>query len=183
MVERPNCTLKRKIHEYLTLSRYCRYIDSLGDMVAACNHTRHSSTGFASVKIDRSNAEEVFFRLCERNRYKDRAAFFGRGDYVRITKAKGVFDRSYTPNWTREIFVADKVLDWNYPTTYTLVDLANEPVMGTIYCQEQQLVEKPTVFNVECVICWKKRGCQCEALVKWEGYTESMNGWVPRVCH
>ena len=179
MVERFNRTLRRKIHGFLTFSRQGRFIDKLGDMVSAYNHTKHSSTGFAPVEVNRANAEEVFVRLYEKGKCRERSALFDKGNHVRITKARGVFDRGYTPNWTREIFVVDRVLRWNHPVVYTLVDLAGEPVLGTFYHQELQRVEKPTVFNIERVIRWRGRGPQREALVKWEGYPESMNSWVP----
>ena len=35
-------------------------------MVSAYNQTRHSSTGFVLIKINKTNSEEVFFRLYER---------------------------------------------------------------------------------------------------------------------
>ena len=82
MVERFNRTLEHKIHGYLTFSYQSRYIVTLSDMVAAYDHTRHSFTGFAPVKVDRSNAEEVFFKLYKRGRYKEGAALFSKGDHV-----------------------------------------------------------------------------------------------------
>ena len=91
-------------------------------------------------------------------------------------QGKGSSDRVYTSNQTREIFVDD----WNYLTIYTLVGLAKEPVQEACYHQKLQLMEKPTVFNVERVIQQKKCRRQREALFKWEGYPESMNSWVSK---
>ena len=48
-------------------------------------------------------------------------AKFAIGNHVRISKYKRqVFDKGYTPNWTEEIFVLDKVLPTK-PITYSFV--------------------------------------------------------------
>ena len=48
-----------------------------------------------------------------------------------------VFDKGYTPNWTEEIFVIDKVLPTK-PVTYSIVDLTGESIKGSFYEQELQ---------------------------------------------
>ena len=58
---------------------------------------------------------------------------FSIGDRVRISKYKRqVFDKGYTPNWTEEIFVIDKVLPTK-PVTYSIVDLMGEAIEGSFY--------------------------------------------------
>ena len=60
------------------------------------------------------------------------------GDKVRISKYKrSVFDKGYTPNWTEEIFVIDRVIPTR-PITYSIVDLVGETIEGTFYEQELQ---------------------------------------------
>ena len=55
------------------------------------------------------------------------------GDKVRISKYKRmVFDKGYTPNWTEEIFLVDKIQSTN-PITYRLKDLNNEEIQGSFY--------------------------------------------------
>ena len=36
---------------------------------------------------------------------------FNVGDRVRISKFKNIFAKVYTPNWSREIFIVDKIND------------------------------------------------------------------------
>ena len=56
---------------------------------------------------------------------------FAIGDKVRISKYKRqVFDKGYTPNWTEEIFVIDKILPTK-PVTYSIVDVMNEASKGS----------------------------------------------------
>ena len=55
------------------------------------------------------------------------------GDKVRISKYKRkVFDKGYTPSWTEEIFLVDKIQSTN-PITYRLKDLNNEEIQGSFY--------------------------------------------------
>ena len=66
-------------------------------------------------------------------------AKFAIGDRIRISKYKRqVFDKGYTPNWTEEIFVIDKVLPTK-PVTYSIVDLMGEAIEGSFYEQELKM--------------------------------------------
>ena len=54
-------------------------------------------------------------------------------DKVRISKYKRrIFDKGYTPNWTEEVFVVDKVLPTK-PVTYEIVDSMGEEIEGSFY--------------------------------------------------
>ena len=61
-----------------------------------------------------------------------RAPKFKVGDRVRITKYKNIFSKSYTKNWSREIFAIDSVLKTN-PLTYKIKDLNRETIIGSFY--------------------------------------------------
>ncbi|XP_029675496.1 uncharacterized protein LOC115242993 [Formica exsecta] len=56
-------------------------------------------------------------------------AKFTVGDPVRVSKFKTIFDKSYTPNWTTEVFKIVKVQKTN-PATYVLEDSRGNPVAG-----------------------------------------------------
>ena len=99
---------------------------------------------------------------------------FAIGDKVRISKYKRqVFDKGYTPNWTEEIFVIDKVLPTK-PVTYSIVDLMGESIKGSFYEQELHKAKQQT-FRIEKVI---RRDKKKMALVKWSGYPDKFNSWV-----
>ena len=73
------------------------------------------------------------------------------GDKVRISKYKRkVFDKGYTPDWTEEIFLIDKIQSTN-PITYRLKDLNNEVIQGSFY-QPELLKAKQYVFRIDKVI-------------------------------
>ena len=107
---------------------------------------------------------------------------FKAGDNVRITKSRSVFDKSYLPSWSEEIFVVDK-LHPTFPVTYGLVDLMNEPIKGKFYEPELQLIDKSNseVFIVDRVIRTRRRNGELEYFVKWRGYPDKFNSWTTNV--
>ena len=56
-------------------------------------------------------------------------------DRVRITKYKNIFSKSYTKDWSREIFIIDSVLKTN-PRTYKINDLNGGKMIGSFYEKE-----------------------------------------------
>ena len=59
------------------------------------------------------------------------------GDRVRISKFKNIFAKGYTPDWSTEIFIVDKIND-TVPYTYNIKDLNNEEIIGSFYDRELQ---------------------------------------------
>ena len=59
------------------------------------------------------------------------------GDRARISKFKNIFAKGYTPNWSREIFIVDKIND-TVPYTYNIKDLNGEEIIGSFYDRELQ---------------------------------------------
>jgi hypothetical protein len=179
IVERFNRTLKKKIYRLLTYRRDGRYIDDLDDMIDAYNKTPGRGTGVAPKKITRRNAEEVYNRLYEDHPRKPTTQRLKPGDHVRMSVHRATFQRGFTANWSREIFVVSRVLDWTKPIVYEIKDLADEPVKGTFYAHELQRVDAPKEFLVEEVRRTRGRRPRRELYVKWLGYPESFNSWIP----
>ena len=48
-----------------------------------------------------------------------------------------MFAKGYTPNWSKEIFIADKIND-TVPYTYNLKDFNDEEIIGSFYDQQLQ---------------------------------------------
>ena len=62
------------------------------------------------------------------------------------------------------------------PTTYKLKDLNDEKVEGSFYEQELQRTDQVN-FRIEKEICKDLKNKR--ALVKWSGYNQNFNSWVP----
>ena len=76
-----------------------------------------------------------------------------------------MFDEGYTPNWTEEILLVDKIQSTN-PITYRSKDLNNDEIQGRqgIFYEPELLKAKQDIFRIDKVIQrdYKKK----QALVK-----------------
>lgn len=109
---------------------------------------------------------------------KKEPAKLQKGDYVRISKDYGTFARGYNQQWTNEIFRIDAVTLHDRPL-YKLVDLQGEPIEGSFYPEEVQKVDEPEVFKVQKVLRRRTNGKRKEIFVKWLGYPDKFNTWIP----
>ncbi|XP_022807809.1 uncharacterized protein LOC111344815 [Stylophora pistillata] len=157
-----------------TIQNNTEYLDILPKIVEKYNNTKHRSIGMTPVEASKKkNESDVYLKLyCESVPHMATPKF-EIGDHVRISKYnRKVFDKRYTPNWTEEIFVVDKI-QYTDPITYKLKDLSGEEIKGSFYEQEM-LKAVQDVFRIEKVI----RRSKGKALVKWSGYPEKFNSWV-----
>ena len=153
------------------------YWDKIDKLVNDYINARHSSIKMTPVEASKkANEKKVWSNLYGDLIYlKPGKPKFTIGDKVRISKYKRkVFDKGYTPNWTEEIFVIDKVLPTK-PVTYSIVDLMGESIKGSFYEQELQRAKQQT-FRIEEVI--RRDNKKKLALVKWSGYPDKFNSWV-----
>ena len=79
---------------------------------------------------------EIIIRLYV-DEHNEKDSRFEVGDRVRISKIKNILATGYTPNWSKEIFIVDKIND-TVPCTYNLKDLNDEEVIGSFYYRELQ---------------------------------------------
>ena len=123
-------TLKTKLYKHMTAIGKNVFYDDLDDVVNKYNNTKHSTIKMKP--IDVGNNKRVY--IDEHNEKRSR---FKVGDRVRISKFKNIFAKGYTPNWSSEIFIVDKVND-TVPYTYNLKDLNDEESLGSFYDRELQ---------------------------------------------
>ena len=95
------------------------------------------------------------------------------GDYVRISKLKGAFEKSYLPNWSVENFKVIRVQP-THPTTYLLQDLHGKHIKGAFYNEELRKTCFKNVYLVEKVL--RRRGKS--SFVKWLGFPSTENSWI-----
>ncbi len=94
---------------------------------------------------------------------------------------KGVFEKGYTGQFTEEIFIVDKVKLSAVPQiVYKLRDWNAQPIEGSFYAKELQLVRKglEEFWKVEEVLDRRTIRGKKRVLVKWEGHPHSLNSWV-----
>ena len=156
-------TLKNKIYKHMTTIGKNIYFDVLNNIVDKYNNTIHSS-------IKMKPEDVTFVEYSEETNKKNPK--FKVGDHVRISKYKNIFAKGYTPNWSEEIFVINKVrvtILW----TYLSNDLNGEEIKVSFYEKESQKTDQKE-FRIEKVI--KKKGIKL--FFKWKGYDNSFNSWI-----
>ena len=179
IVERFNRTIKTKLWKYFSKTRAYKYIDVLKDFVAGYNDSWHRSIKMTPVEASRKENEQTVYKNLYGNLILKGKANLRAGDVVRISKAKGLFQKGYLPNWSEEIFNIKKAVQ-SHPPKYLLQDLLREPVKGSFYEQELQVVTKPDSYWIEKVIKTRTRKGNKEYFVKWLGYPEKFNSWVAK---
>ena len=97
------------------------YYDVLDDVGNKYNNTKMKP-------IDVGNNKRVYI-----DKHNEKRSRFKVGDRVRISKFKNIFAKGYTPNWSSEIFIVDKVND-AVPYTYK----NDEEILGSFYDRELQ---------------------------------------------
>ena len=110
-------TLKNKLYKHMTAIGKNVYYDVLDDVVNKYNNTKHSTIKMKPIDVRDNNNKRVY--IDEHNEKRGR---FKVGDRVRISKFKNIFAKGYTPNWSKEIFIVDKIND-TVLYTYNLKNL------------------------------------------------------------
>ena len=111
IVERFNRTLKEKLWRYFTHIGNMKYIIVIDKILKAYNNTYNRSIKMTPNNVSKSNSEKVYISLYDLK--NDEEVYDGKlrkGDHVRLSKYKSVFEKGYKPNWTKEVFVIDKIL-------------------------------------------------------------------------
>ena len=123
-------TLKNKLYKHMTATSKNVYYDVLDDIVNEYNNTKHNTIKMKPKDV--KNDKRVYI-----DEHNEKSARCNVGDRVRISKFKNIFATGYTPNWSKEIFIVNKIND-AVPYTYNLKDLNDEEIIGSFYERELQ---------------------------------------------
>lgn len=179
IVERLIRTLKSKLYKEFSLKGTYKWTDgTLNKIIKDYNNTYHRTIDQKPCEVNSSNKRMILERYQlqkQQSRVINQLRHLKVGDFVRISKHKGVFEKGYTPNWSTEIFKIIKVNETN-PITYLIEDSRGQPILGAFYSQELQKTKHPNVYLVERVL--KKKGNK--VLVKWLGLPSDENSWIDK---
>jgi hypothetical protein len=181
-------TLKKMIYKYLTENDTNVYWNKLQGFLDSYNSTVHSSTKFAPNQVNDSNEGEVLSNLYgylwETDMLHEHKPKFHAGAYVRVSRVgSNLFRKSYTGNWTDEIFKVKTIKDTYPRVTYGLEDFDGNEIMGSYYDNELQKVSgidvkaftySPFKINAERQL---PDGTK-EYLVQWEKELPWNKDWV-----
>ena len=111
VAERFIITLKNKLYKHMTVTGKNVYYDVLDDVVNEYNNTKYNTIKMKPKDVKNDN-NRVYI-----DEHNKKSARYNVGDRVRISKFKNIFAKGYTPNWSREIFIVNKIND-TVPCTY-----------------------------------------------------------------
>ena len=131
VAERFIITSKNKLYKHMTVIGKNVYWNVLDDVVAKYNDTINRSIDMKPKDV-KTDKKSVYVEQSN-----DKNARFSVGNRVRISKFKNTFAKGYTPNWSKEIFVVNKIKN-TVPWTYELKDLNGEDIIGSFYDRELQ---------------------------------------------
>ena len=140
VAERFMRTVKNKLYKHMTATGKNVYYDVLDDVVNEYNNTKHNTIKMKPKDVKNSTTKASAIARNKRvyiDEHNEKSARYNVGDGVRISKFKNIFGKGYTPNWSREIFIVNKIDD-TVPYTYNLKDLNDEEIIGIFYDRELQ---------------------------------------------
>ena len=128
-------TLNSKLYKHMTAIGKNVYYDLLDDVINKYNNTKHSTIKMKPIDVKDDNNKRVYI-----NEHNEKRSRFKVGDRVRISNFKNIFAKGYTPNWSKKIFIVDKINDI-VPYKYNIKDLSDEEIIGSFYDQELQITK------------------------------------------
>ena len=123
--------LKNKLYKHMTATSKNVYYNVLDYIVNKYNNTKHST-----IKMKPKDVKDDNNRIYI-DEHDKKSARYNVGDRVRISKFKNIFAKGYTPNWSRDISIVNKISD-TVPYTYNFKDLSDEETIGSFYDRELQ---------------------------------------------
>ena len=161
-------TVKNEIFKHMTAISENIYFDALDDCVNKYNDTVHGTIKMKPIDV----TSDSFAEYNEDSNKKNPK--FKVGDHVRISKYKNISAKGYTPNWSEEVFVINKIKN-TVPWTYAITDLSDKEITGNFYEKELQKTNQKE-FRVVKKKVLKRKGDKL--YVKWKGYNNSFNSWI-----
>ena len=122
-------TLKNKLYKHMKLL-VKTYVFKKRDAFKKYNNTKRSTIKMKPTDV--KNNKRVYI-----DEHNEKDSRFKVGDRVRISRFKNIFAKGYTPNWSKEIFIVNKIND-TVPYTYNIKDLNDEEIIGSFSDRELQ---------------------------------------------
>lgn len=187
IIERVIRTIKEKLYRILdtnpSLQNEWQFL--IPQIINSYNNTYHSSIRMRPKEVNTQNVGKVLWNLYGEYWDKDRkqkTSKFNIGDYVRISSQRHPFHKGYKGKWKEEIFKIAKI-KYSLPhNVYILKEWDNDPINGVFYPYELNKVygAPDQHFRIEDILKErKKRDGRKEYYVKWSGWSDKYNSWVP----
>uniref|UniRef100_A0ABD2XQD3 Integrase catalytic domain-containing protein n=1 Tax=Trichogramma kaykai TaxID=54128 RepID=A0ABD2XQD3_9HYME len=172
--ERFNRTLKNIMWKHFSIQGNYKWINILPKLTIEYNERKHRTIGMKPVQVTHENERDILNTKFAQ-KVGSVSQKFKIGDKVRVSKAKHLFEKSYTLNWSTEVFTVCRVAPTD-PVTYHLQDYLDHPISGCFYEEELLLAKHADVYLVEKIV---KRQAN-KVYVKWLGFDSTHNSWIDK---
>lgn len=166
-----NRTIKSMIYKSFSLQGSYNWIDNYEKILKEYNSKVHRTTGYPPKSITRDH-EEILLNSVYKNPDILCKTKFKINQPVRVTRYRSVFNKSFKPQWSAEIFFIDSI-SRKCPVTVLLRDYKSEKISGKFYEPELQAVKNKDGYLVEKILRRRKNSVLC----KWWGMGEEHNTW------
>ena len=190
-VERANLSLQKLLYMHMHetgVRKWLHYLPTATDIMNSREHRIiRMSPNEAEDESNRTLLDEamslyrdkpVHAQLDHQGLKKKKSIRFKIGDKVRLQKFRSVFNRGYLPTFTNEVFKIMKVLDHLPITMYKIAEWDGTEIEGHFYPEELTLF-RGNVFKLEKILKRGMRNGIPSAFVKWKGFKDKYNSWVP----
>lgn len=171
IAERVIRTIKAWLYKEFSMRGHHKWLDILPIITSRYNNKVHRTIGMAPINVD--STTKLKFKGINGIGGRQSKPKFQLNDIVRISKYKHIFEKSYTANFTTELFKIVKI-NKTIPTTYNLEDMNEQPIRGCFYEEELLRTENPDVYLIEKVLKRRKN----KVYVKWLGLPSEQNSWI-----
>ena len=194
VAERAIQTIKSKLFRYMEYKNSHNWVDVLDKVTLSYNKTYHRVIGMAPSSVTREKEGEIWKRVYLprlkeikpiRKNIKIRKPYkkfnLKVGDHVRISYTREPFKRFYDENWSREIYTIHSREFKRGKPEYKLIDYNGDDVSGVFYENElQKIIENENrIYTIEKVLKTKGKGKNKQHFVKWLGWSNKFNSWIP----
>lgn len=179
-VERLNRTIKSHMWKGFTRNQTHKWYDRLDTLIEDYNNSKHSGLNFKTpAAVSKQKSIKLIAKPVNTKSGTEKAAF-QIGDKVRIAVKKGTFEKGYTANWSSEVFTVNSIVEApNTRVRYKLIDYRFKPITGSFYKEELQKTKVPDTYMVEKVLSKKKINGVMHYHIKWLGFADEHNSWIP----
>ena len=119
LVERANQTVKNKLYKHMTFNESKNWVDELPKVIEELNNTVHKSTGMKPNDVDFKNYQKVL-KYTEKENKVIIKSNVKVGDEVRYLLNRDIYNRGYTPNYSKEVYKVKGINGMNVSPLQTI---------------------------------------------------------------
>lgn len=175
LAERAIRNMKQRLYRYMSQKSKAIWVDVLPKVIDGINHSVTRTHGMRPIDVTPANAQQVWEHLYGKEFTLKRSTKpkFTKGDFVRMSRGKGMFEKGYQQNWTDEILEIDEVKKQGTPIQYKLKDDKGNKFKERFYAEELAKTRKDTNTEYRIQKVLRKRKLDdgtYQILVRFYGY-------------